>query len=118
MHALESLAIKTFEYFKIFGPHQITIPINTMTAYMLLSFLLLFFGIIGTIINYNNTIIVLISIELIFIACGINFAAFSAYSGKIDSVIIAIFILASVAAKTVIGLSIVSIHYKKLSSKP
>ncbi|HBQ20704.1 MAG: NADH-quinone oxidoreductase subunit K [Deltaproteobacteria bacterium GWA2_38_16] len=75
--------------------------------YLILSSILFVLGIIG-IISRKNSIGILMGIELVMNACGINFVAFSKYiASDFSGQIFALFIFVIAAAEVVVALAIV-----------
>ena len=73
-----------------------------------LIFSCLFFslGVVGTIINYSNLIILLVSIEFMLLGINTNFIVFSNTFGHQDGYMFVFFILTMAAAEMALGLSI------------
>ena len=71
-----------------------------------------FFGIIGLFIIRKNLILLLVSIELIFLAINMNFLIFSVYLDDIVGQIYGLCILTIAAAEAAIGLSIIVVFYR------
>lgn len=86
------------------------IPLNYFIA---LGAVLFCIGILG-VLTRRNVIGVLISIELILNAAGINLAAFNKYSAPQDGTgqIMALFVIAIAAVASVIGLALVIAIYR------
>jgi len=72
---------------------------------VLLGFLLFCLGLFGVMAR-RNFIVVLLSIELIFAAAGINFIAFSRLTGNLTGQVFTIFLIAVAAAEAAIGLGL------------
>jgi NADH-quinone oxidoreductase subunit K len=85
--------------------------------YLLLSLLIFSIGIYG-VLTRRSAIGILMSIELIFNAANINFAAFNRYLNLADSIglIYPIFIITIAAAETAIGLAIILAIYREFKS--
>jgi NADH-quinone oxidoreductase subunit K len=69
-------------------------------------------GVFGIFLNRKNLIIILMSIELILLACNINLVAFSAQLGDLAGQVFALMILTVAAAEAAIGLAILVIFYR------
>ncbi|CAK8163198.1 NADH-quinone oxidoreductase subunit K (modular protein) [Candidatus Xenohaliotis californiensis] len=98
------------------NPRIIAIPLNSLGAYSILSFCLFSIAVFGVLINSKNILVLLASIELIFLAAGINFASLSSFSGRAEGQVFSFFLLAIAAAKVAIGLGIIIVYYKKNST--
>ena len=80
--------------------------------YLILSVILFFIGIVGVIINKKNIVIVLMSIEVILLACNLNLVFFSNYLGDEAGIIFTLFIISIAAAEVAIGLALVTVLYR------
>jgi NADH-quinone oxidoreductase subunit K len=87
-----------------------TVPIS---AYLALALILFCIGLYGA-LSKRNTVIVLISIELMLNAVNINLVAFSKLGAapSIDGQIFALFTMAVAAAEAAIGLAILIALYR------
>lgn len=83
-----------------------------LQEYLLLAGLVFLIGMFGILLNRNNTILILVSIELMLLAVNINFVAFSSYIGDLKGQIFSLFILTIAAAEIAIGLAIVVVHFR------
>lgn len=83
-----------------------------MIILILISFILLFTGLIGIIFNRKNMIMILINLELILLSSNLNFLIFSLYLDNITGLIVSLVILTISAAETSLGLSIIISYYK------
>jgi NADH:ubiquinone oxidoreductase subunit K len=72
-------------------------------------------GVYGVIAR-KNTVLVLMSIELILNAVNINLLTFGALQGNITGAVFALFIIAVAAAEVGVGLAMVLIIYRNRSS--
>jgi NADH:ubiquinone oxidoreductase subunit K len=88
--------------------------IITLAHYLILSAILFAIGMFG-VMTRKNAIGILMSLELLFNAVNINMVAISRYMphSEIHGQIFTIFIIAVVAAESVIGLAIILAIYKK-----
>lgn len=84
----------------------------TLTHFLILSMLLFSIGVAGVLIR-RNIIIVLMSLELIFNAANISFAAFAYYLESITGTIFVIFSITVAAAEVGIGLAILVAVYRR-----
>lgn len=69
-------------------------------------------GLFGMFINKKNILIMLMSLEMIFLAISFNFIYASIYLDDIHGQIFAILILTVAAAESSIGLAILVIYYR------
>jgi NADH-quinone oxidoreductase subunit K len=76
------------------------------------SFSVLIVGLIGLCINRKNLVLVLVSLEIILLASGINFVGFSYFSDNIEGQIMAMFVLSIAACEVAIGLTLLTLHFK------
>ena len=83
-------------------------PIN----FMIFSSTLLLIGAYGVIRN-KNSIVVLMSIEIMLTAANVNFIAFSSYYNDLTGQIVALFVTTIAAAEVAIGLAILLSLFKR-----
>ena len=83
-------------------------PIN----FMIFSSILLLIGAYGVIRN-KNSIVVLMSIEIMLTAANVNFIAFSSYYNDLTGQIVALFVTTIAAAEVAIGLAILLSLFKQ-----
>ena len=69
-------------------------------------------GVVGIFLNRKNIIVILMSIEFIFLAVNINLVSFSIYMNDLVGQIFTLFILTVAAAEAAIGLAIIVIYYR------
>ena len=86
-----------------------------LNQFLLLGAVLFCIGVYGVIAR-KNTVLVLMSIELILNAVNINLLAFGAMHGNITGAVFALFIIAVAAAEVGVGLAMVLIIYRNRSS--
>lgn len=84
----------------------------TLTHYLLLSAMIFCIGMIGVLIR-RNTIVILMSIELMLNAVNITFVAFSRYMGSNDGYIMVFFVMAIAAAEAAVGLALAVAIFKR-----
>ncbi len=84
-----------------------------LSYFLTLGALLLAISLAGMIINRKNLIVMLMCVELIFLAVNMNFIAFSSYLQQGAGEIFVFFILAVAAAEAAIGLAILILLYRK-----
>ena len=83
-------------------------PIN----FIIFSSVLLLIGAYGVIRN-KNSIVVLMSVEIMLTAANVNFVAFASYYNDLTGQIVAIFITTIAAAEVAIGLAILLSLFKQ-----
>jgi NADH-quinone oxidoreductase subunit K len=76
------------------------------THYLILSALLFGIGTVGVLIR-RNAIVVFMCVELMLNAVNLTFVTFPRMHGKIDGVVIALFVMVVAAAEVVVGLAII-----------
>jgi len=79
---------------------------------ILLNVILFSIGISGLVLNKNNILITIMSIEILLLSVNLNFIVFSIYLDDIIGQIFVIFILAIAASETSIGLSILMKYFQ------
>ncbi len=84
--------------------------------YLALGAVLFALSIIGIFLNRKNIIVLLMAIELMLLAVNTNFVAFSYYLGNMDGQVFVFFILTVAAAESAIGLAILVILFRNLST--
>ena len=80
--------------------------------FIVFSSLLLLIGAYGVIRN-KNSIVVLMSVEIMLTAANVNFVAFSTYYNDLTGQIVALFITTIAAAEVAIGLAILLSLFKQ-----
>ena len=88
----------------------------SLVHYLILAAILFSIGVMGIFINRRNLIMLLMSIELMLLAINLNFIAFSHYLGDIAGQVFVIFILTVAASETAIGLGILVVLFRRISS--
>ena len=73
-------------------------------------------SIAGIIINRKNIIILLMCIELMFLAVNMNFVAFSHFNQDVTGQVFVFFILTVAAAEAAIGLAILVVLFRNRNS--
>ncbi len=84
----------------------------TLSHFLILSFMLFSIGVAGVLLR-RNIIIVLMSLELVFNAVNISFAAFSYYLQSLNGVIFVVFSITIAAAEVAVGLAILVVVYRR-----
>jgi len=93
----------------------------TLTSFLLVSSLLFFLGMF-TVLTRRNAIGILMGIELVLNAAGLNFVAFSRFGGEFQSgnplsgQVFTLFVIAIAAAEVAVALAIVLSLYSRLKT--
>jgi NADH-quinone oxidoreductase subunit K len=87
-----------------------------LNHYLILSALLFAIGVIGIFLNRKNLIVLLMAIELMLLAVNMNFVAFSYYLNDLAGQLFVFFILTVAAAESGIGLAILVVLFRNLST--
>ena len=85
------------------------------THYVILSLILFGIGTVGVLVR-RNTIIVLMSLELMFNAANINLIVFSSRLNDLGGQVFAVFVIAIAAGEAAIGLAILLALFRNKSS--
>jgi NADH-quinone oxidoreductase subunit K len=91
-------------------------PHLTLSHYLVLGAILFAIAVVGIFLNRKNVIVLLMAIELMLLAVNLNFIAFSYYLGDISGQIFVLFILTVAAAESAIGLAILVVLFRNLST--
>ena len=87
--------------------------INIDISFILIITTILFLiGVLGLVLNRNNILITIMSIEIMLLAVNLNFVIFSVYLDDIVGYVFVLFILTVAATESAIGLAILSVYYK------
>ncbi|MFN9209606.1 MAG: NADH-quinone oxidoreductase subunit NuoK [Betaproteobacteria bacterium] len=87
-----------------------------LSWYLGVGALLFALSVIGIFLNRKNLIVLLMAIELMLLAVNMNFVAFSHYLGDLHGQVFVFFILTVAAAESAIGLAILVILFRNLST--
>jgi NADH-quinone oxidoreductase subunit K len=87
-----------------------------LNHYLVLSALLFAIGVVGIFLNRKNLIVLLMAIELMLLAVNMNFVAFSHYLNDLAGQLFVFFILTVAAAESGIGLAILVVLFRNLST--
>ena len=87
----------------------------TLGNYLLLSGIIFSVGLIG-VITSRNVIKVLLSLELLLAASNLSFVAFSKFNGDYAGQVIVFFVIIVAATEVAIGLAIIVVMYRRLST--
>jgi NADH-quinone oxidoreductase subunit K len=88
----------------------------SLSHYLILSALLFGIGVAGIFLNRKNLIVLLMAIELMLLAVNMNFVAFSHYLNDLAGQLFVFFILTVAAAESGIGLAILVVMFRNLST--
>ena len=91
-------------------------PYLTLSHYLVLGAILFAIAVIGIFLNRKNVIVLLMAIELMLLAVNMNFIAFSYYLGAAAGQVFVFFILTVAAAESAIGLAILVVLFRNLST--
>ena len=84
--------------------------------YLAVAAILFTLGILGIFLNRKNLIVLLMAIELMLLAVNTNFVAFSHYLNDMHGQVFVFFILTVAAAESAIGLAILVVLFRNLST--
>ena len=87
----------------------------TLGHYLILSGIVFSLGLIG-VITSRNVLKVLLSLELLLAASNLSFVAFSKFNGDYAGQLIVFFVILVAAAEVAIGLAIIVVMYRQLST--
>ena len=88
----------------------------TLSHYLVLAAVLFTIGVVGIFLNRRNLIVLLMAIELMLLAVNMNFVAFSHYLNDLSGQLFVFFILTVAAAESGIGLAILVVLFRNLST--
>ena len=88
----------------------------TLSHYLVLGAILFAIAVVGIFLNRKNVIVLLMAIELMLLAVNTNFIAFSYFLGDVSGQIFVLFILTVAAAESAIGLAILVVLFRNLST--
>ena len=87
----------------------------TLGSYLSLSGIIFSVGLMGVMIS-RNVLKVLLSLELLLAASNLSFVAFSKFNGDYAGQLIVFFVIIVAAAEVAIGLAIIVLMYRRLST--
>jgi|TARA_B100001996_G_scaffold231118_1_gene178326 NADH-quinone oxidoreductase subunit K len=87
-----------------------------MSHYLFLSSILFSISLAGIFLNRKNILIMLMSLELMFLSINFNFIIFGNYLNDLTGQIFVFFILTVIAAESAIGLAIIVVLYRNKNS--
>jgi len=88
----------------------------SLSHYLVLGAILFAIAVIGIFLNRKNLIVLLMAIELMLLAVNMNFVAFSYFLDDPSGQIFVFFILTVAAAESAIGLAILVVLFRNLST--
>jgi NADH-quinone oxidoreductase subunit K len=88
----------------------------TLNHFLVLGALLFAISVVGIFLNRRNLIVLLMAIELMLLAVNMNFVAFSHFHGDLAGQVFVLFILTVAAAESAIGLAILVVLFRNLST--
>jgi NADH-quinone oxidoreductase subunit K len=88
----------------------------TLPHFLVLGAILFAIGVFGIFLNRRNLIVLLMSVELMLLAVNMNFVAFSTWVGDAAGQVFVFFILTVAAAEAAIGLAILVLLFRNLST--
>ena len=83
-----------------------------LTHYLIVAAILFTLGVTGIILNHQNIIIILMSVELILLSVNINLVAFSTHLGDLVGQVFSLLILTVAAAEAAIGVAILVTYFR------
>ena len=87
-----------------------------LSHFLVLGAILFAISVVGIFLNRRNIIVLLMAIELMLLAVNLNFIAFSYFLGDIAGQVFVFFILTVAAAESAIGLAILVVLFRNISS--
>ena len=88
----------------------------TLPHFLVLGAILFAIGVFGIFLNRRNLIVLLMSVELMLLAVNMNFVAFSTWMGDAAGQVFVFFILTVAAAEAAMGLAILVLLFRNLST--
>ena len=88
----------------------------TLSHFLVLAAVLFGISVIGLFLNRKNLIVLLMAIELMLLVVNTNFVAFSHFLQDLNGQVFVFFILAVAAAESAIGLAILVVLFRNLST--
>ena len=87
-----------------------------LSYYLVLAAMLFAIAVVGIFLNRKNVIVLLMAIELMLLAVNMNFIAFSHFLDDAAGQVFVFFILTVAAAESAIGLAILVVLFRNLST--
>lgn len=88
----------------------------SLAHFMVLGAVLFGIAVVGIFLNRKNLIVLLMAIELMLLAVNMNFLAFAHHLGDTAGQVFVFFILTVAAAESAIGLAILVVLFRNLST--
>ena len=88
----------------------------SLSHYLVLAAILFAVAVIGIFLNRKNVIVLLMAIELMLLAVNMNFIAFSHFLDDTAGQVFVFFILTVAAAESAIGLAILVVLFRNIST--
>ena len=88
----------------------------SLAHYLVLAAMLFAIAVVGIFLNRKNVIILLMAIELMLLGVNMNFVAFSHFLGDTAGQVFVFFILTVAAAESAIGLAILVVLFRNIST--
>jgi NADH-quinone oxidoreductase subunit K len=88
----------------------------SLSHYLILSAILFAISVVGIFLNRKNLIVLLMAIELMLLSVNLNFVAFSHYLNDLAGQLFVFFIMTVAAAEAAIGLAILVVLFRNLST--
>lgn len=88
----------------------------TLSHFLILGAILFAIAVVGIFLNRKNLLVLLMAIELMLLAVNTNFIAFSHYLQDLSGQVFVFFILTVAAAESAIGLAILVVLFRNLST--
>ena len=88
----------------------------SLSHYLVLAAMLFAIAVVGIFLNRKNVIVLLMAIELMLLAVNMNFIAFSHFLDDAAGQVFVFFILTVAAAESAIGLAILVVLFRNLST--
>ena len=88
----------------------------SLAHYLVLGAILFAISVVGIFLNRRNLIVILMAIELMLLAVNLNLIAFSHDLQSMDGQVFVFFILTVAAAESAIGLAILVVLFRNLST--
>ena len=85
----------------------------TVSSLLVLTFAMVVIAWVGLILNQRNVIVMLLSLELMFLASGINFVGFSNFYQHLDGQVMVLFMLGLAACESAVALALFVLMYRQ-----
>jgi NADH-quinone oxidoreductase subunit K len=88
----------------------------SLSHFLILSAMLFSISVVGIFLNRKNLLVLLMAIELMLLSVNLNFIAFSHYLNDLEGQLMVLFIMTVAAAEAAIGLAILVVLFRNLST--